>query len=359
MRTAFRLVATAAVVALCSSSPASAGEWLFKLKDSYAELNAAFVAKDADAMWRLADAPTRSAAGALAYRIREAYRQADAETAKGIRDALGLPDEVVRAMEGRHVLVSAPFRASHPYLAYSGKVQMAGPGRSTPQVPGTVTVSFDWDNKPAPVAFRFTVRDNYAPDYRVSLSVPDLDARLGKPAEVVSTADERKSAALANFRAVQKALRSDDPGSAFPLVCPVSQSQADHFAERMRWHHRRSNADVKARLERDLGLSAAEIGKLRGPDVFRLKLFRDSAAGILAAGDVTFRDASPGDKNRRPSTPAVLLADGTAVPTTATTEDGPSAWKLVVPVPDYGHILFPKPNLSPVPPAPTGGRNPN
>lgn len=77
----------------------------------------------------------------------------------------------------------------------------------------------------------------------------------------------------AAFQSFQQALKAGDPDKIWPLMDKASQDAAEKNARTLREGYEKADAKKKTEIEKAMGLSAAELGKLNGKLYTKSKRF--------------------------------------------------------------------------------------
>ena len=277
-------------------STASAGEWMFRLKDAHVDLRRALADRDAEAAWEHVDRGTRQQAGRLAAHIRASVDGLPPEKLAALQAALGVDGAAALGqIEPRDLLVTPSFLEAHPHLLIGDPEDTKLKGYGTRMALPPAVVIHKKTPEEIVVPYRFTVEGHFgcqAMDYRAQLVIPELPEILGPLPPAPELAPKVFEArALEVFRRAQRALAEGDVDALWPLLDCDSQSQADHFADQAQDRANRKNAEGPTIPER-LSIGEAELAELDGRKVWALAWTREDLAAFLAAGEPRVLDES-------------------------------------------------------------------
>src|SRR5262245_8243568 len=146
------------------------------------------------------------------------------------------------------------------------------------------------------------------------------------PASLYAGGEDAKVRAA--FVAFQKALKAGDAAAIWKLLDAESQEAAARTAKALQAAYAKANAEKKARLEKAMGLSGAELAKLTGEGFLKTKRFLGKYDEV--PGSEVDRVVVEGDR----ATVHYVEADGDKESFRLTRQGG--QWKLAVPMPPVG-----------------------
>jgi hypothetical protein len=99
----------------------------------------------------------------------------------------------------------------------------------------------------------------------------------GKPADRSPSSDGSSSEAEVHVRAkfaeFQKTIKARDAGEVWKLLSSKSRADAEQVAKEIRTTYEQARPEEKAKREKALGLSGAELAKLTGPGFLKTRPF--------------------------------------------------------------------------------------
>jgi hypothetical protein len=147
-------------------------------------------------------------------------------------------------------------------------------------------------------------------------------AVLATPA--LARADEDEDAIREAFTSFQKAVKAADPEKMWPLLDTATQKAAERNAKTLRENYAKAGDKEKADLEKSLGLTAEELGKLTGKLYLKSKRFLSQNDEV--PGSKISKVEVKGDK----ATVYYVEADGDKEKMALVRQDG--KWKLSIKV---------------------------
>lgn len=331
----FPTILTLAALAV-SVNRTNAGEWIFYLKAVHQQVHDAYVAKSSSRLWDLIDADTRDGCGVLAYRIKSQYPKLSEKAKATLAEELGVEPTLLPNIRSIDILGSGAFRDLHAYLASDVKPYVRGPGMSSENTRGNAKIVLPLES-PREVHYYFSVKNNYTPDYRAHFALPSPSTlNMQEPLPLLPKQD-----ALDAYANACKYFKSGDLEKLFEMMDCLSQSQANHFAERAHAATKRNGP----RVEGYLGVNAEMVRKLSGIDLLKLQPFKDKYSYLASDSAVSLEPLVIQRGGKRELTSDFVVtakvgAESFRTRVVLTARDGKPAYKLRLESPSYMDAFF-------------------
>ena len=293
------------ILALLIPSLLYGGEWMFRLRSAHVDIRQALFAKDADAAWEHVDRETRQSAGLLAAHIRNQAATLSDEKKAALLAKLGSTDpEALSTIQGKHLLVSKFFLEAHPYMFLSTPDDTKLKDHGTKMAGPTGIVIRKNTPEAVTVPYTFTAENHFggqAMDYRAKLTIPSLEAIIGKtPEPKPLPKEEYQKQSVETFQKAQQAFKEGDLDTLWTLLDCDSQSQASHFADQAHEQSGKSKAKTPGRIEERLGISTELLTNLDGKQVWALPWTKDKLSSFSAGKAIGTYEGKTGNRGWDP-----------------------------------------------------------